>query len=315
MIAIRVRSGKRGGPILPVSELSRYYGVGHSRGVPPSALGEFGMSCRITLGLLLGCFFVISTTSSHEVRAADRGSSKPRLGINLAGPADWNTELPFADVFRFARPWISQRKGSPWGKGPELDLDERGWVRRLEPDCWAETALCTIEGGHYPSGRYTVRFSGKGRIAASGAARVVESTQGRVVLEVEARRGGFFLRLEETDPADPVREIRVLMPGFSELVREAPWNPAFLARWRGLACLRFMDLMETNRSEIVTWADRPVIEDATWARRGVPVELLVDLANRLDADAWLCIPHAADDDYVARLADLVAQRFYPSRKV
>jgi hypothetical protein len=30
------------------------------------------------------------------------------LGINLAGPADWNTELPFTDVFRLSRAWISQ---------------------------------------------------------------------------------------------------------------------------------------------------------------------------------------------------------------
>ena len=34
--------------------------------------------------------------------------AKPRLGMNLAGPADGNTELPFVDVFRMSRPWISQ---------------------------------------------------------------------------------------------------------------------------------------------------------------------------------------------------------------
>lgn len=29
--------------------------------------------------------------------------ARPRLGMNLAGPADWNTELPFVDVFRLSR--------------------------------------------------------------------------------------------------------------------------------------------------------------------------------------------------------------------
>ncbi len=72
-----------------------------------------------------------------------------RLGMNLAGPADWNTELPFVDVFRMSRPWISQQKEKAWGKGPQLLLDEYGWVRRLEKDCFAETPLCTIDGGHY----------------------------------------------------------------------------------------------------------------------------------------------------------------------
>ena len=36
--------------------------------------------------------------------------AKPALGINLAGPADWNTELPFVDAFRLSRAWISQKK-------------------------------------------------------------------------------------------------------------------------------------------------------------------------------------------------------------
>jgi len=75
-----------------------------------------------------------------------------RLGINLAGLSDWNTELPFVDVFHLARAWISQRQGEKWGGGPPLELDERGWVKRLEPGCWADTLLCNIAGGHYPGG-------------------------------------------------------------------------------------------------------------------------------------------------------------------
>jgi hypothetical protein len=38
---------------------------------------------------------------------------------------------------------------------------------------------------------------------------------------------------------------------------------------------------------------------------------MVALANELDADPWFCIPHRADDDYVRRLAELVAQRLEP----
>jgi hypothetical protein len=44
---------------------------------------------------------------------SDQGrQAQPRLGINLAGPADWNTELPLVDVFRLSRTWISQKKGA-----------------------------------------------------------------------------------------------------------------------------------------------------------------------------------------------------------
>lgn len=56
-------------------------------------------------------------------------SSGARLGMNLNGPADWNTELPFVDVFRFSREWISQQAGKPWGQGPKLDLDDLAALR------------------------------------------------------------------------------------------------------------------------------------------------------------------------------------------
>lgn len=196
--------------------------------------------------------------------AADRPA--PRLGINLAGPADWNTELPFADVFRLSRPWVSQKQGEPWGKGPPLALDANGWVTKLDPDCWAETPLCTIAGGHYPAGEYTVLFDGDGTLAATAAAAVKSSAAGKLTLTVDPAKGGFFLQLRKTDPANPVRNIRVLMPGVTaEQVAANPWNPTFLDRWRGVACVRFMDFMHTNDSEISTWADRPKPTDATFS--------------------------------------------------
>ncbi|MBN1421717.1 MAG: hypothetical protein JXP34_23285, partial [Planctomycetes bacterium] len=240
---------------------------------------------------------------------------RPRLGMNLSGPADWNTELPFVDVFRLSRPWVSQREGAPWGQGPALAVDERGWVKKLEPDCWAETPICTIDGGHYPRGRYTILYEGTGEIDVWNAAKVVSRAPGRIEVDIDPSKGGFHLKLLATDPADPVRAIRVIMPGFEGTVREEPFHPAFLARWRGMACLRFMDWMETNGSKIRTWADRSVPEDATFSAKGVPIEVMVDLANRLGADPWFCMPHLADDDFVRRFAGLVKERLDPRLRI
>jgi len=256
---------------------------------------------------------VVASGISNTTEAGD--SAKARLGMNLAGPADWNTELPFVDVFRMSRPWISQRKDQGWGKGPELELDEHGWVKRLEPDCWAETLMCTIDGGHYPSGRYTVLYEGRGKLGAWGAGSVESEQPGRLVLNVDSSKGAIFLRLLETDPADYIRRIRVIMPGFETVYRENPWHPVFLERWRGVACLRFMDFMHTNGSSIRTWAERPTPEEATFSHQGIALELLIDLCNRLDADPWFCMPHEADDDYVRRFAQMARERLDPERKV
>lgn len=267
--------------------------------------------------LLAGCSLAALLLLAAEAvpQPAQAPPAKPRLGMNLSGPADWNTELPFVDVFRLARPWVSQRQGQPWGKGPALDLDEHGWVKRLERECWAETPLCTVPGGHYPGGRYTLLYDGRGRLDAVHAARVVSAEPGRMVLEVDPRKGGFFLKLLETDPHDPVRNIRVIMPGFEETYQKDPFHPAFLKRWQGAACLRFMDWMQTNGSKVSAWSDRPTPADATFSAKGVAAEVMIDLCNRLHCDAWFCMPHLADDGYVRDFAALVKERLDPGLRV
>lgn len=252
-----------------------------------------------------------SSTPSAKV---PRLPPKPRLGINLNGPADWNTELPFVDVFHFSRRWISQRKGAAFGEGPRLALDPQGWVTRLETDCWAETPLCTISGGHYPAGEYTVLYEGDGTLDFLNA-EVVSQRPGRMVIRPDPKRGGFFLRVRRTAPGNYVRNIRVIMPGFEKAYRSNPFHPTFLRRWRGVASLRFMDWMQTNGSSISRWEERPQPGDATFTVQGVPLELMLDLANRLQADPWFCMPHRADDEYIRQFARVVKQRLDPRLKV
>jgi hypothetical protein len=237
------------------------------------------------------------------------------LGMNLGGPADWATELPFVDVFRYSRAWISQQEGKGWGQGPALDLDEHGWVKRLDDGCWAETLLCTIDGGHYPAGQYTVLYEGEGTLDFGNAASVASQEPGRMVLDVDATRGPIFLRVRRTNPDNYLRNIRVLLPGSEGTYEQEPFRAEFLKRWQGVACFRFMDWMGTNGSEVSAWAQRPTLQDATFTTRGVPLEVMVDLCNREHADAWFCMPHQCDDDYVRQFATQVRDTLDPGLKV
>ena len=247
--------------------------------------------------------------------SADTQASQPQLGMNLSGPSDWMTELPFVDVFRASREWVSHRKGASWGKGPALELDEFGWVKKLEPDCHAEAMLCTIRGGHYPSGTYTVLHEGEGRLGFAGSAKITESRAGRILIEVDSSKGGFALQLHETNPANPVRNIRVIMPGFEQTWEREPFHPAFLKRWKGFACFRFMDWMHTNNSEIATWSQRPTLQHATFSKRGVALEWMIELCNRQKIAPWFCMPHLADDDFMRRFAQMVKVRLDPALKI
>ncbi|NGO39626.1 hypothetical protein G4L39_09495 [Limisphaera ngatamarikiensis] len=229
-----------------------------------------------------------------------------RLGINLSGIADWGTEHPFSDAFKTARPWISQRAGAPWGQGPKLDLDASGWVRRLEPEAWAETLLFTA--GHAPAGTYLCLYEGEGELEIRGSGRVISSAPGRIEFQLDPDRGPLFLQIRKTHVDRPIRNIRVFMPGTGPDAPTAPFHPRFLQRWRGFNTIRFMDWMETNNSRQRSWADRPTLSHATWSERGVPVEVMVDLCNRLGANPWFCMPHQADDEYVRQFARLVRDR-------
>jgi hypothetical protein len=238
---------------------------------------------------------------------AERNISRPRLGININSLNDWDSEFPFVDLFKMARVWISQADGKGWGEGPKLEMDESGWIKKLEKNCFATTIITSVGSNNYPSGRYVVLYDGEGKIEFQDSTNqsVVESTPGRIVVNVNSAVSDLLLNVTQVNPNNYIKNIRVILPGFEGKYQANPWNPKFLAIWNGIACLRFMDFMKTNNSKVSKWGDRPKVSDAIWSIKGVPLELMVDLANRLNADAWFCMPHQADDDYVRNFAEYV----------
>jgi hypothetical protein len=233
-----------------------------------------------------------------------------RLGINLAGIEDWSVEQPFIDFFHMSREWVSQSKDGDWGTGPKLELDKNGWVKRLETGCYATRIICSHEDNQYPSGDYVILYEGEGELSFSNGT-ILENKTGRMVLKIDAEKGPFFMDIIKTNPSNYIRNIRAILPGFEQTYQNNPWHPDFLKRWSGIACLRFMDFMKTNNSTQSKWTNRPKDTDASYAPKGVPLELMVDLANRLNTDAWFCMPHQADDDYVKQFALYVKNNLKP----
>lgn len=242
--------------------------------------------------------------------------SKARLGVNMAGLSDWSTEQPFVDFFKQSREWISQSQNGDWGRGPTLDIDINGWVTSLPEKSFATRIIASAENGQYPSGEYIVLYEGEGKLTVNETmGEVIESKPGRMVVKVDANKGLFWLNLVDTNPDNYVRNIRVLQPAFEQSYLSNPWQPDFLKRWQGVACVRMMDWMGTNHSTIEKWDDKPNVDDASYANKGVPLELLIDLANRLKTDLWLCMPHQSDDAYNQNTAQLVKETLDPNQKV
>ena len=136
-----------------------------------------------------------------------------------------------------------------------------------------------------------------------------------MVVNIDCRKGGTFLAIRSTNPANPGCNIRLLMPGCEQSDSSGPFTASFLNRWRGFATFRFMDWMDTNGSKQRQWSDRTTPQDASWSLKGVPVEIMVALCNRLKINPWFCMPHLASDDYVRRFAAAVRQGLDPSLKI
>ena len=270
------------------------------------------------------------SAGSSGATSGSSSNSKSPLGTNLSGIADFSTELPFVDAFKSSRGWVSGTKGGAWNDKRPLDLDKDGWVRSLKSDQVARTLMFTGMLGKFPGGKYVVLYKGNGTLVySSGATKnKSESSLGRDVLDVDANKGGIGLEITKTDPQNPLRDIRVLMPGgscqgdslsycksdkdcktscvsFEKNYQKQIFNPVFLSRIKTYKVLRFMDWMETNHSEQAAWEQRPKASDAQWSLHGAPVEIMLELANRLNADPWFCMPHKATNDYVSKFAQAV----------
>jgi len=274
-----------------------------------------------TIKIAVPAFGAIALIAASTAQAAR--PTPGTIGMNLNGLYSAGEEIPFIDVFKMSAPWALHKGGSPNAQG-EPALDSNGWVTTLSPGDYAETSIFTGSTGHYPAGSYTLTYEGKGTLEVRGAGVTVTSqTPGHMVLDVkpspDGRTNGIQIRETATDPAAPIRNIRVFLPGFTAEPKGNPFNPAFIALLRPFKLIRFIGWSHVNRSETEDWSDARPVTYATQASgvtilrklSGVALEYQIQLANLLHADPWFLVPLKANDDYVRRMAALIHQQLDP----
>ena len=257
----------------------------------------------------------------QKPEGAAPGSSD--VAIGLAAVTDWSPQTPFLDLMKTSRRWIGHKPGQ-WG-GMEYDdlvaggfLDPDGWPLRMPRSLSSIGTLILTdlpEAAVSLKGRYKLRFDGKGVIEVSGRAENVRYGQGEVSFDYTPGPGSVDLRIQRINTSDPPRNITVVKEDHIERFDGgAQFNPVWTSRIGQFRALRFMDWMETNNSKLSQWADRSKPSDVTYAP-GVPVEVMIDLANELETDVWFNVPHLADDAFVRAFAQLVRDRLDPALTV
>jgi len=93
-------------------------------------------------------------------------------------------------------------------------------------------------------------------------------------------------------------------------------SPMFLKSLSGSGIVRFALWQRIDSAPPATWEERPKSTDQDLnATHGVPIEVMVDVANQTGLDPWFCVPHWADDAYVKSFAQLVKDKLDPERVV
>lgn len=246
--------------------------------------------------------------------------TNPNLALGLNGLSDWSVQQPFLDVIKTAREWTGHLPGQ-FGGWDHDDLaaagvlDAQGWPMRIPEQVTGLSLLVLTdlpEDAAGVAGRYLVTWEGRGRIVVEGRGQVVEEAPGRIVLDYAPGPRTVSLTLSETDPADPLRNITMVREDRASLLAAGQvFNPDWLARIRGAKTLRFMDWMATNDSTLAQAEERPRPEHYTWTRDGAPIEVMVALANELDANPWFTMPHLAEDALIRAYAEAVRDGLEP----
>lgn len=261
------------------------------------------------LGILCGALLFMNPAQAVDKSIHDPG--KPRLGINFSHIADWNAELAFTDLFRNFRQWTSQGEGPAFNDKRKIDTDENGYVKSLLPGQRVITLYGTGQAG-YPKGVYLFTFDGEGTMTfGKGAVKTVTKAPGRWEVECDPAEGAIELTITAVNEKDYPRNMRFIRPGYHDRPEQI-FADEWLSYWKEFQVYRFLNWMVINGSPVVEWADRPQPGCAFYSgKKGVPLEVLIELCNQTGAHPWFNIPHQASDDFVRRFAEMVKEKLRP----
>lgn len=285
--------------------------------------------------LRLTLLLFISSLSTLYAQLED--SCKLNMGMNLAGIVDYSRELPFSNLMKMSREWYTKGENDPnytWdtGNAEALTYDQSGYPTHIPqtlPGVSLPQQVATVWDGtdSWPIGKYTLIWEGSGDFDFWGdLSNLVKVNDNRYEFDYLDPLGGILqITMTYSDISDPVNNMRLLLPNTELTYQIHPFNPEWLQELSSFKTLRFMDWGHTNFwgqpdpytwdfPDLVDWDERTQVDYYTYVgNKGVPYELITQLVNQLQIDAWVCVPHRASDQYITEMANLFRDQCDPDR--
>ena len=309
--------------------------------------GKYTLSMKsrtrmFVLFAVLYTLFFSSITQAAPQKTPTHNRLSP-LGINTNEVMDMDSSVPFVDLFKQSMPFEEAR---PWLTKGKIDYDEHGWPTDLNGGQAGTRFINNFPAASIPNTVYTVTYKGHGKMIYGGDAKLIRHLPGKDLVQIrsgKSKRITATLIILESDPKNYIRDIKVLMPGgickgnpykrvasakncknqkaYSSFINHSEtivFNPDYLNFMKDFRVIRFMNMSGITRNNLTHWKYRPKVTDATWGgkegSRGLPVEVMVKLANLLSVDPWFNLPHRADNDFIQQYARYVKTHLKPGLK-
>ena len=161
--------------------------------------------------ICLGAFFLFSLFINDIVMAAP--NTRSPMGINTNEVMDDDASVPFIDIFKTSLPFEEAR---PWLTKGKIVYDKNGWPKNLNGGQVGTRFLYKLPKGTVPEGLYTVLYDGEGILSYSDDAKLIFREKGKDIIRITAGADREFrvkLVIKHSNPANYLRNIRVLLPG------------------------------------------------------------------------------------------------------
>jgi PA14 domain len=255
------------------------------------------------------------------------------IGVNAPALMAGEPGNMLADVAREAKAFTKYSN-----QNATVPLDANGW-----PQTDASLPLWT--SGREMNGTYNLSFTGQAKLtdwagvggfsvngvsygtmlpAGTGYNPATNTTSAQWAVsatgEVAASLGfGQTRRSAQASVGSGITGLHIMRPLQPGATQSHPAGTMIGAQFRAFAAgftgIRFMDYLATNGNQQRQWSDRVKPGDATqfqsvsgygWQGKGGSLENLVIIANETGKDIWINVPLLANDDYVTKLAQLLA---------
>lgn len=259
----------------------------------------------------LSCVVVLLATTT--VLAQDVGvGRRSGIGSNISGVGSIATQWDFVDLMKGSNPWVYDGGAKAGQRTPVDALGNPMLLAGEKANTLLRLKIVNPDQNRvpdYPTGQYTIAWEGSGQFILTGDGdfeSITANGPGTRTFTVASGADTLFLRIDSMSQANPLRNMRVTMPGYAPGQAGAgkQFHDTFVSRSvQPFGSIRTMDWNRVNDTTLSQWSARTRDRANQYTiETGVPIEEQLRLINASNGDAWFCMPAHANDDFVAKFA-------------